>query len=75
MTRKLIQCGEILDIKVMDHIIIAGKEYLSFAEKGIGGLYQKMEAARHRKEIRNLTQAKLLKQKGDSPNRGGVLSF
>jgi DNA repair protein RadC len=38
MTRKLIQCGEILDIKVMDHIIIAGKEYLSFAEKGIGGL-------------------------------------
>ena len=38
MTRKLIRCGEILDIKVMDHIIIAGKEYLSFAEKGIGGL-------------------------------------
>jgi DNA repair protein RadC len=38
MTRKLIQCGEILDIKIMDHIIIAGKEYLSFAEKGIGGL-------------------------------------
>ena len=38
MTRKLIRCGEILDIKIMDHIIIAGKEYLSFAEKGIGGL-------------------------------------
>jgi DNA repair protein RadC len=38
MTRKLIQCGEILDIKIMDHIIIAGKQYLSFAEKGIGGL-------------------------------------
>jgi DNA repair protein RadC len=38
ITRNLVQCGEILDIKILDHIIIAGQEYLSFAEKRIGGL-------------------------------------
>ena len=33
------------------------------------------EAACHRKETRNLTQAKLLKQKGDSSNKGDALSI
>jgi len=38
ITRNLVECGNILDIKILDHIIIAGREYLSFAEKHIGGL-------------------------------------
>jgi DNA repair protein RadC len=38
ITKNLVQCGNILDIKILDHIIIAGQQYLSFSEKGIGGL-------------------------------------
>jgi DNA repair protein RadC len=38
ITRNLVLCGNILGIKILDHIIIAGQEYLSFAEKRIGGL-------------------------------------
>jgi DNA repair protein RadC len=38
ITKKLVQCGEILDIKVMDHIIIADDQHLSFAQQKIGGL-------------------------------------
>ena len=38
ITKNLVECGNILDIKILDHIIIAGREYLSFAEKRIGGL-------------------------------------
>ena len=38
ITKKLVQCGEILDIKVVDHIIVADDQYLSFAERKIGGL-------------------------------------
>ena len=38
ITKNLVQCGHILKIEIIDHIIIAGQEYLSFAEKGIGGL-------------------------------------
>jgi DNA repair protein RadC len=38
ITKKLVQCGEILDIKVIDHIIIADDQHLSFAERKIGGL-------------------------------------
>ncbi len=38
ITKTLVRCGNILDIKIIDHIIIAGREYLSFSEKGIGGL-------------------------------------
>jgi len=38
ITKKLVQCGEILDIKVIDHMIIADDQYLSFAERKIGGL-------------------------------------
>jgi len=38
ITKNLVQCGNILDIKIVDHIIIAGQDYLSFAEKRIGGL-------------------------------------
>ena len=38
ITRNLVDCGNILDIKILDHIIIAGPEYFSFAEKHIAGL-------------------------------------
>ncbi|RKE47140.1 JAB domain-containing protein [Sphingobacterium detergens] len=35
ITRKLIQAGEILDIKVLDHLIITPFSYYSFSEEGI----------------------------------------
>jgi DNA repair protein RadC len=35
ITEKLIKCGEILGIKVIDHIIIADNQYTSFREKNI----------------------------------------
>ena len=38
ITRKLVQCGEILNIKVVDHIIVSDDQHLSFAERKIGGL-------------------------------------
>ena len=38
ITKKLVQCGEILDIKVIDHIIVADDQHISFAERKIGGL-------------------------------------
>jgi DNA repair protein RadC len=38
ITRKLVQCGEILNIKVVDHIIIADDQHVSFADRKIGGL-------------------------------------
>ena len=38
MTKQLVQSGELLGIKVLDHIIIAGDQYLSFKEQKIGGL-------------------------------------
>ena len=38
ITKKLVKCGEILDIKVVDHIIVADDQHLSFAERKIGGL-------------------------------------
>jgi DNA repair protein RadC len=38
ITRKLVQCGEILGIKVVDHIIVSDDRHLSFAERKIGGL-------------------------------------
>ena len=38
ITKKLVQCGEILGIKVVDHIIVSDDRHLSFAERKIGGL-------------------------------------
>lgn len=38
ITSKLVQCGEILDIKVVDHIIVSDDRHVSFAERKIGGL-------------------------------------
>jgi len=35
ITRQLVEAGEIIGIKVYDHIIIAGSEYRSFAEMGL----------------------------------------
>ena len=34
-TRRVIDCGEMLGIEVMDHIIIADNEYLSLREQGL----------------------------------------
>ena len=38
MTKQLVQSGELLGIKVLDHVIVAGDGYLSFLEQKIGGL-------------------------------------
>lgn len=35
VTKRLREGGEILGIKVVDHIIIAGDKYMSFAEEGV----------------------------------------
>ncbi len=37
MTKQLVQAGELLGIKVLDHVIIAGDRHLSFLEQKIGG--------------------------------------
>ena len=37
MTKQLAQAGELLGIKVLDHVIIAGDQHLSFLEQKIGG--------------------------------------
>ncbi len=35
LTKKLVQAGKTLDIAVLDHIIVAGKTYFSFADEGL----------------------------------------
>lgn len=35
ITKRLVVAGELLGIKVLDHIIIGEKEYISFADKGL----------------------------------------
>lgn len=35
LTKKLKESGKLLDIQVLDHIIIAGKTYFSFADEGL----------------------------------------
>jgi DNA repair protein RadC len=35
VTRQLVQAGQMLDIPVYDHIIIAGERYFSFGEAGL----------------------------------------
>lgn len=35
LTKKLKESGKLLDIQVLDHIIIAGKKYYSFADEGL----------------------------------------
>ena len=35
ITRRLKEAGEIMGIKVLDHIIIGSGEYLSFVERGL----------------------------------------
>jgi len=35
LTRRLVRCGELLDIDVMDHIIISKDGYYSFEDKGL----------------------------------------
>jgi DNA repair protein RadC len=35
LTKKLKEGGKLLDIQVLDHIIIAGTRYFSFADEGI----------------------------------------
>ncbi len=37
VTKQLVQAGELLGIKVLDHVIIAGDRHLSFLEQKIGG--------------------------------------
>jgi len=34
ITKKLVKCGEIMDVKVLDHVIIAKNEYYSFLDHG-----------------------------------------
>ncbi len=35
LTQKLKSCGELLEIAVLDHIIVAGMEYFSFSDEGL----------------------------------------
>jgi DNA repair protein RadC len=35
LTRKLVAAGKLLDIQVIDHIIVAGRNYCSFADSGL----------------------------------------
>ncbi|TAL68723.1 MAG: JAB domain-containing protein [Bacteroidetes bacterium] len=35
ITKQLVEAGKIIDIKVLDHIIIAGESFTSFAQKGL----------------------------------------
>jgi DNA repair protein RadC len=35
LTRKLVSAGKLLDIQVIDHIIVAGRNYCSFADSGL----------------------------------------
>ena len=35
LTRKLKESGKLLEIQVLDHIIFAGKKYMSFADEGL----------------------------------------
>jgi DNA repair protein RadC len=35
VTQKVAQAGELLDVKLLDHIIVAGNRYLSFSDDGI----------------------------------------
>ena len=34
LTRKLKEAGKLLDIQVLDHVIVAGQKYYSFADEG-----------------------------------------
>jgi DNA repair protein RadC len=35
ITQRVARAGEVLDIKLLDHIIVAGNRYLSFADEGL----------------------------------------
>jgi DNA repair protein RadC len=35
LTKKLREGGKLLDVQVLDHLIIAGKKYFSFADEGL----------------------------------------
>lgn len=35
LTRKLKEAGKLLDIQVLDHLIVAGQKYFSFADEGL----------------------------------------
>lgn len=35
ITRQLVETGKVIDIKVMDHLIIAGENYTSFTKRGL----------------------------------------
>jgi len=35
VTRQLVEAGRLLDMPVVDHVIVAGDRYFSFAEAGL----------------------------------------
>jgi len=35
LTQKIKQAGELLDIKLLDHVIVTNESYYSFADKGL----------------------------------------
>lgn len=35
MTKRLVECGKILGIEIIDHIIVSANDFLSFKEKGL----------------------------------------
>jgi DNA repair protein RadC len=36
MTRAIIQAGELLDVKLLDHIIVGSARFVSLKERGLG---------------------------------------
>lgn len=51
ITRRIVLCGEVLGIKVLDHIICGRDRYFSFADQGLMGEYEAQ--SKNLMEVRN----------------------
>ena len=40
LTKRLVKCGELVEVKVLDHIIIGKDGYFSFSDEGLIGEYE-----------------------------------
>lgn len=75
LTDKLIQCGYILDIKVVDHLIISEKDYMSFKNEGMMEQLEKSKAyvpPYKLKEQLKAEQEKLLRQKAKAEEKKDI---
>lgn len=73
LTDKLIQCGYILDIKVIDHLIISEKDFMSFKNEGLMDQLEKSKAHvppyKLREELKAEQEALLLQKGKDQRDR------